>query len=50
MYGSLPVMPQVHEEGKRREIRIVALPSEDACRLLRKRKSLDIDAILPRTC
>ena len=50
MYGSLPVMPQVHEEAKRREIEVVALPTEDACRLLRKRKGKDIYAVLHITC
>jgi hypothetical protein len=50
MYGSLPVMPQVHEEAKRRGIKVVAVPTEDACRLLRKCKSKDIYAVLHITC
>ena len=50
MYGSLPIMPQVHEEAKRREIEIIALPTEDACRLLRKRKRKDSYAVLHITC
>jgi len=50
MYGSLPIMPQVHEEAKRRGIEIVALPTEGACRLLRKLKRKDIYAILHITC
>ncbi len=50
MYGSLPIMPQVLEEAKRREIEIVALPTEDACRLLRTSKRKDIYAVLHITC
>jgi hypothetical protein len=50
MYGSLPIMPQVHEEAKRRGIKIVALPTEDVCRMLRKCKRKDIYAVLHITC
>ncbi len=50
MYGSLPVMPQVHEEAKRRDIEIVALPTRDACRLLSKCKRKGIYAVLHVTC
>ena len=50
MYGSLPIMPEVHEEAKRRGIEIVALPTEGACRLLRKLKRKDTYAILHITC
>jgi len=50
MYGSLPIMPRVREEAKRRETEIVALPTEDACRLLRKLKKKDIYAVLHITC
>ena len=50
VYGSLPIMPAVHEEAKRRGIEIVALPTEDACRLLRECKRKDIYAVLHITC
>jgi len=50
MYGSLPIMPEIHEEAKRREVEIVALPTGDACRLLRKLKAKDTYAILHVTC
>jgi len=50
MYGSLPIMHQVHEEAKRRGIEIVALPTEGACRLLRECKRKDIYAVLHVTC
>jgi hypothetical protein len=50
MYGSLPIMPQVHEEAKRRGTEIVVLPTEDACQLLRKLKRKDTYAILHITC
>ena len=50
MYGSLPIMPEVHEEARQRGIEIVALPTEDACHLLRKLKRKDTYAILHITC
>ena len=50
MYGSLPVMPEVHEEAKRRGTEIVVLQTKDACRLLYKLKKKDIYAILHVTC
>ncbi len=49
-YGSLPVMPAVYEEAKRRGIEIVALPTEDACSLLRELRRKDTYAILHVTC
>ena len=33
-YGSLPIMPQVLEEARRRGVDLTALPTEDACRLI----------------
>ena len=50
MYGSLPIMPEVHKEAKRHGTEIVVLPTEDACRLLRKLKRKDTYAILHVTC
>ncbi len=50
MQGGLPIMPEVHEEAKRRGIKIVALPTEDACNLLRNLKRKEIFAILHTTC
>jgi hypothetical protein len=50
MYGSLPVMPEVQEEAKRRGIEMVVLPTKEACRLLRTLKRKDTYAILHVTC
>ena len=33
-YGSLPIVPQVLEEARRRGVALTALPTEDACRLI----------------
>jgi hypothetical protein len=49
-YGSLPVMPEVHEEAKRRGTEMVVLPTKEACRLLSKLKRKDAYAILHVTC
>jgi hypothetical protein len=50
MYGSLPIVPEVHEEAKQRGTEIVVLPTKDACHLLRKLKRKDTYAILHVTC
>ena len=49
-YGSLPIMPQVHEEAERRGVEIVALPTKEACTLLRDMAADQINAILHVTC
>ena len=33
-YGSLPIVPQVLEEARRRGVDLTAVPTEDACRLI----------------
>jgi hypothetical protein len=48
--GSLPIAPDVHEEAERRGIQIEALPTRDACRLLRDLDAIDVHAILHVTC
>ena len=48
--GSLPVAPDVYEEGARRGIAIEALPTHDACRLLARLKAKDVHAVLHVTC
>jgi hypothetical protein len=50
VHGSLPIMPDVYEEAERRGIEIVALPTEDACRMLHSLKKKDTYAILHTTC
>ena len=49
-YGSLPIMPAVYDEAKRRGVEIVALPTEEACGLIRGRKAKEVYAILHVTC
>ena len=49
-YGSLPVMPAVYEEAKRRGVGILALATEEACALLSGRKGKEVYAILHVTC
>jgi hypothetical protein len=48
--GALPVAPEVYQEGARRGIAIVALPTRDACRLLAELKPKDVYAVLHVTC
>jgi hypothetical protein len=33
-YGRLPIMPEVSDEAKQRGIELVAVPTEEACRLI----------------
>jgi hypothetical protein len=48
--GSLPIAPDIHQEAERRGIRIEALPTRDACRLLTDLDAIDVHAILHVTC
>ncbi len=48
--GSLPVMPEVGEEAKRRGIELVALPTEAALRLVTEARDKDVHAVLHVTC
>src|ERR1700754_3464707 len=49
-YGRLPVMPEIEEEAARRGIKLVAVPTEQACELLKELKANDVYAILHTTC
>ena len=49
-YGRLPVMPEIREEAERRGIKLVAVPTKEACRLLRDLKPMNAYAILHTTC
>jgi hypothetical protein len=49
-YGRLPVMPEIEHEATRRGIKLVAVPTEEACRLLKDLKPKDAYAILHTTC
>ena len=48
--GSLPVMAAVRAEADRREVQIVAAPTEDALRLIRESDAEDVYAIIHVTC
>lgn len=49
-YGSLPIRSDVIEEADRRRVRIDAVRTEDACRLISKLDARDVHAILHVTC
>jgi len=49
-YGNLPIMPAILEEAKQRGIEIVALPTDEACRLISKKENKKVRAILHVTC
>ncbi len=50
VYGSLPIMPAVEKEAKRRRVKLVALPTEQACEYLSSLKRKDAYAVLHVTC
>ncbi len=50
VYGKLPIMPAVEEEAVRRGIKLVALPTEQACQLLGSVTRREIYAVLHVTC
>jgi hypothetical protein len=49
-YGSLPIMAEVMEEAGRRGVDLVALPTEDACRLIASLDGREVYAVLHVTC
>jgi hypothetical protein len=49
-YGSLPIMPQVHEVAHRRGVDLAAMPTEDACRLITSLDRGEVHAVLHVTC
>jgi hypothetical protein len=48
--GALPISPDVYAEAERRGIRIDALPTRDACRLLADLDATEVHAVLHVTC
>ena len=48
--GQLPVAPDIREEARRRGVKIVMLPTAEACELLHGIKAKDVRAILHVTC
>ena len=49
-YGSLPVMPEVTGEARRRHVELAVVPTEDACLLIADLDRPDVHAILHVTC
>ena len=49
-YGSLPIMPQVLEEARRRGVELAAIPTEEACRLIAGLDRREVHAVLHVTC
>lgn len=48
--GQLPIADDLRAEAARRGVELVALPTADACRLLRELGAPDVNAILHVTC
>ena len=48
--GRLPIMPEVWEEAKARSVELIALPTSQACELLRSVDESPVNAILHVTC
>jgi hypothetical protein len=49
-YGSLPVTPDVYEEGERRGVEVMTLPTPDALAILRDLEPGEVFAVLHVTC
>ena len=49
-YGSLPIMPEVYEEAKRKGVKVVAKPTVEVCKLVEDYRLKDINAVLHVTC
>ena len=48
--GRLPIMGEVYELAALRDVEVVALPTEQACRLITELESGDVNAVLHVTC
>ena len=49
-HGKLPIMPEVVAEAARRNIDLVAVPTDRACRLIAGLKRPEVSAVLHVTC
>jgi hypothetical protein len=49
-YGSLPIMPQVVDEARRRGVDLTAVPTEKACQLIADLDPRKVHAVLHVTC
>jgi hypothetical protein len=48
--GALPILDEVRQEAQRRGVKLVELPTQEACGLLSKSRAKDVVAILHVTC
>ena len=48
--GQLPIMAEVFQEAQRRGVQVVAVPTEEACRLLSGLGSREVAAVIHVTC
>ena len=48
--GQLPIMRELYDEASRRGIEVVAVPTSEACQLLRDTDARQVSAILHVTC
>jgi hypothetical protein len=48
--GALPVMPEITDEAQRRGIEVIAVPTDEACRLLETQATASVRAVLHVTC
>lgn len=49
-YGSLPIMPEVYEEAKKKGVKVVAMPTVEVCKLVEDYRTKDVNAVLHVTC
>jgi hypothetical protein len=49
-HGSLPIMPEVVEEARRRGVNLTAIPTEEACQLIADLDRREVNAVLHVTC
>ena len=48
--GQLPIMPELYREAQRRGVEVVAVPTEEACRLLAAVGPREAAAVIHVTC
>lgn len=48
--GQLPIMPELYQEAKRRGVDVVAVPTQEACRLLSGVGPREAAAVIHVTC
>jgi len=49
-YGQLPIMKECFEAAEKRDIEIVSVPTDEACKIISEKKNKNIHAILHVTC